>query len=304
MPARNAADGSLLNISRADVYRIAEPLTSPLSLSEEEFAARSTLIATVPIGDDDFARRQLAFTDTLNFAGQPARLRYAVRFVNAAGQKAAFSNFLLIEPAARVADVPAALEGAVSQTAVALSWRAPSQNVDNSTPPNILGYNLYRLDHASNSLKTLNAATVTRTEFLDTGFEFGKDYTYFARTVSLGTNGEPLESLDSNAFRVTPKDVFPPAPPNSITIAAAPGAISIFFAGPLETDVAGYRIYRTLDRTRPREEWDLLTPQLLTTNTFQDGGLESGRTYYDYLTAVDQFGNVSERSEVIGETVP
>src|SRR5688572_22474154 len=36
MPARNAPDGSLLNISRADIYRLAEPLTSPQALSEEE----------------------------------------------------------------------------------------------------------------------------------------------------------------------------------------------------------------------------------------------------------------------------
>src|SRR4051794_15923134 len=43
MPARNAWVGSILNVSRADVYRLAEPLNSPLALSEEEFASRSTL---------------------------------------------------------------------------------------------------------------------------------------------------------------------------------------------------------------------------------------------------------------------
>src|SRR5688500_13659999 len=45
MPARNASDGSILNISRVDVYRLIEPLNSPLSLSEEEFSSRSTLIS-------------------------------------------------------------------------------------------------------------------------------------------------------------------------------------------------------------------------------------------------------------------
>src|SRR3954454_19244737 len=31
MPARNAPAGSILNINRADVYRLAEPLNSPLA---------------------------------------------------------------------------------------------------------------------------------------------------------------------------------------------------------------------------------------------------------------------------------
>ena len=41
MPARDAADTSLLNIDRIDVYRIAEPLTTPQAMSEEEFASRA-----------------------------------------------------------------------------------------------------------------------------------------------------------------------------------------------------------------------------------------------------------------------
>src|SRR5215213_5265902 len=85
MPARNAQQGSILNISRADIYRLAEPLSSPLALSEEEFASRSTLVATLNIRDSDFGSKSLGYTDTLQFAGQAARLRYAIRFVNASG---------------------------------------------------------------------------------------------------------------------------------------------------------------------------------------------------------------------------
>src|SRR5215204_2438108 len=109
MPPKNAGKGSLLNITRADIYRLAEPLTSPANLSEEEFASRSTLVATLNIRDSDFDAKELSYSDTLQFAGQPARLRYAIRFVNASGQKAAFSNFLLLEPAARIAGAPTSL---------------------------------------------------------------------------------------------------------------------------------------------------------------------------------------------------
>src|SRR5206468_6798914 len=133
MPARNAGRGSILNISRADIYRLAEPSTSPLVLSEEEFASRSVLIATVPITNADFRLKTINYRDKLEFAGQDARLRYSVRLANAAGQKATFSNFLLIEPAARVSAAPSSLIAEVSQEAVKLTWGAPNANVDKST---------------------------------------------------------------------------------------------------------------------------------------------------------------------------
>ncbi len=303
MAARNASDGNLLNISRADIYRLTEPISSSSTISEEEFASRSTLIATVPISDSDFALKELTFSDTLNFAGQQARLRYAVRFANASGQKAAFSNFLVIEPTAKVADIPENLASNVSQTSIELSWNPPIRNIDGSTPANILGFNIYRIDE-NKTLKLLNTAPVTRAVFGDRTFEFEKNYTYFVRTVSLGANGQPLESADSLAVKVLPKDIFPPAAPSAVTIAASPNTISIFFATNTENDVAGYRVYRSSDVNQPKADWTLITPQILTTNTFQDTTVESGKTYFYYLTAVDKFGNISASSEVVSETVP
>ncbi|HSK70302.1 MAG TPA: hypothetical protein VK892_01305 [Pyrinomonadaceae bacterium] len=304
MPARNALQGNTLNINRVDIYRLAEPLTSPLTLSEEEFASRSTLIGTLPVSEDDFARNRLNYVDPLKFAGQPARLRYAVRFVNAQGQKAAFSNFLLIEPAARIAESPANLSGQVTQEAILLSWQAPEKNVDESRPANILGYNLYRKSGEKDTVRLLNKTPVTNTDFADRFFEFEQGYQYFVRTVSLGTGGEPVESLESNILEITPKDIFPPSAPAAITIAAAPNNLSIFFAANPETDVVGYNVYRTTDPNITRQQWQLLTPELLKTNTFQDTSVRSGETYYYYLTAVDKFGNVSLPSETVSETAP
>lgn len=305
LPPRNADDASLLNIDRADIYRIAEPSNAPITLSEEEFAARSTLIATRKITPDDFAARRLTFADTLSFAGQAARLRYAVRLVNASGQKAAFSNFLLIEPAARVAEPPALAAARPSQEAVVLEWAAPARNIDASTPANVLGYNVYRTETSAGAGPApLNRTPVTATEFADRTFEFEKSYRYFVRTVSLGTGGEPIESLDSNALEIAPKDTFAPSAPASITIAAAPNAISIFFAANPERDVVGYQIFRSVDPDRALADWELLTKEPLSTNTFQDQRVETGKTYFYYLKAVDRFGNASAPSAVVSETVP
>ncbi|MGI8467139.1 MAG: fibronectin type III domain-containing protein [Pyrinomonadaceae bacterium] len=304
MPARNAPGGSVLNISRADIYRLAEPVNSTISLTEDEFASRSNLIASLPITDADFARKQLKFTDELEFAGQPVRLRYAIRFVNDSGQKAAFSNFLLIEPTAKVASAPSNVSAKVSQNAILLDWKSPETNVDGSKPANILGYNIYRSSSENETAGLLNKTPVTKTEFADEFFDFKTRYFYFVRAVSLGNNGEPVESAESNIIEVSPKDTFAPSAPTAITIAAAPSSLSIFFAVNPEKDVAGYRIYRSENPDLTKTGWQLLTKELLTTNTFQDTRVESGKTYYYYLTAVDTAGNVSEPSEVVSETAP
>lgn len=304
MPSRNASDGSILKITRADIYRLAEPLNSSLTLSEEEFASRSTLISILPITDADFGLKKISYTDTLEFAGQSVRLRYAIRFVNASGQKAAFSNFLLIEPTARIADAPTSLFAKITEPAIILEWQAPEMNVDGTKPANIIGYNIYRSPVEKETAKLLNATPLTKPEYLDNSFEFGKDYFYFTRTVSLGSNAEPVESLESNIVKVSPQDMFAPSPPGAITIAAAPNNLSIFFATNPEKDIAGYRIYRSTDSNLPLSGWQNITIEILTTNTFQDLNVESGKTYYYYLTAIDTAGNISEPSEIVSETAP
>ena len=135
-------------------------------------------------------------------------------------------------------------------------------------------------------------------------FDFEKDYYYFVRAVSIGTQSEPIEGAESNVLKFKAVDTFAPRPPSAITVAAAPGAISIFFAVNVETDVVGYRIYRSIDRTLPLDQWMVLTPDLLKINTFQDTRVESGKVYYYYLTATDKFGNGSGPSEIVSETVP
>ncbi|MFZ1701129.1 MAG: fibronectin type III domain-containing protein [Pyrinomonadaceae bacterium] len=304
MPARNAPTGNVQNISRIDVYRLAEPANSPLQLSEEEFAARSTIITTIPVTNADFALKTLQYKDTLQFAGQPARLRYAVRYVNAAGQKAAFSNSLLIEPTSKVASIPSDLEITTTQTALKLNWQPPTQNIDGTSPVSIQGYNVYRSTSKTEPAKLLTATPISDAEYTDEFFEFEKQYYYFIRAVSLGTQTEPVESGESNIVEIKPVDTFAPAAPESITIAAAPGTISIFFVAPLDTDVEGYKIYRTTDPATDKADWELITPDLLKTNTFQDKRVESGKRYHYYITATDKFKNVSEPSEVVSEIAP
>lgn len=305
-PRRNAPDSSVQSIRRIDVYRLAEKPGTPIALTEEEFAARSTLIGSVTFEQIQNAGENLTYTDTLELAGQPTRLRYALRYVNASGQRASFSNFLSIEPAARIAQPPVLQNATVTEDAINLTWQAPSANIDGSTPVNLLGFNVYRLDETQTepAQTPINSQLVSGTQYSDKNFKFGNNYRYIVRSVSLGTEGAQVESLNSNSAAVEPRDTFAPSAPTSPSVAAAPGRLSIFFAANPESDIAGYNIYRSTDPNLQKGSWTKLNQTLLTRTTFQDERVESGRKYYYYITAVDQAGNVSPPSEVVSETVP
>lgn len=304
MPEKNAAANDVRHIRNVDVYRLAERLTAPPNISEEQFASRSVLIGSVPVGDNDFGSKSLSYTDDLQLAGQPSRLRYAVRFVNKSGQKAPFSNIVVIEPEAKVAAAPTGLSSVVTQEAIELTWTAPTANADGTTPPNLAGYNIYRSLSKTQAGTLLNRTPITETKYSDKTFEFEKDHFYFVRAISTGTGDTPTESGESNIVEINPKDTFAPSAPVSITIGAAPNVISIFFPPNPETDIVGYKIYRSEDKDLDKTTWKLVTPETTPANTFQDTTVEPGKTYYYFVIAIDKFGNVSEQSEVVSETVP
>ncbi len=308
-PQRNAPNSSVQSIRRIDVYRLAERPGAPLGLTEDEFAARATVVGSVTYEQIQTAGDTLTYRDVLELAGQPTRLRYAIRYVNASGQRAAFSNFLSIEPAARIAQPPTLSNDVkTAEDSITLSWQPPAANIDNSTPVNLLGYNVYRTDESQTAPgnQPINAAPISGTEYSDKNFQFGNNYHYIVRAVSLGTGGAQVESLNSNSVVVTPKDVFAPAAPERPSIAAPePGSarLAIFFAANKETDIAGYNIFRSLDPNFPKP-WAKLNQTLLTRTTFQDDKIEPGKTYYYYVTAVDKAGNESPPSEVGSEKAP
>jgi hypothetical protein len=307
-PRRNASDESVQSIRRVDVYRLAEGVDDPLPLTEEEFSTRATLVGSVSFDEIQKAKDTLSYSDDLTLS-DPVRLRYAVRYVNAANQRASFSNFLLIEPAASVSRPPVVDPSPeVTQSAVALRWQAPSANVDNTTPVNLLGYNVYRAEGSQSqpAQTPLNPRPITATSFADQSFKFGEEYVYVVRAVSLGTGGEPVESLNSNAVAASPIDIFKPSAPTGVTAAGSPSPvrISVFFAAGRDRDVVGYNVYRSEDPDILKERWTKLNKTLLDRTTFQDDAVQSGKKYFYYVTAVDAAGNVSDPSDVASETAP
>ena len=305
-PLRNAGEGSVQSIRRVDVYRVAEKLNAPLPMTEDQFEVRATLIGSVPYEEIKKGGATLTYTDRLELASDPARLRYAIRYVNAAGQRAAFSNFFLMTPAFKVAASPTDTHFETQETANIIIWNAPTTNMDGSSPVNLLGYNVYRTSNSQpeSELKPLNPEPITATRYEDKRFKFGETYTYFVRTVSLGTEGKLVESVNSNQIEILQKDVYPPAAPELAQPNSLPGRIALFWTANSEPDVVGYYLHRSTDPNLPLEKWPKLTPQIHTRSTFQDENVETGKTYYYYVVAVDSAGNVSPPSKVVSDTVP
>jgi hypothetical protein len=215
----------------------------------------------------------------------------------------------------RVYPVPeriASVQSRTTESAIELSWSAPLRTSGGDPLPAVSGYHIYRgeldpssADAASKdltqpkwiSLLTLLASSTT-TSYRDTFFDFGKTYLYVTRSVVLA-GGSALESSDSPPVIVTPRDIFPPAAPQGLVAAVLPGAapgslqVDLSWSINLETDLAGYRVYRSEERgTRGQP----LTPDLLPTPSYRDTSVLPGHRYWYSVTAVDRAGNESEPS--------
>ncbi|MCX7640983.1 MAG: hypothetical protein N2Z23_11155 [Pyrinomonadaceae bacterium] len=280
---------------KIEIYRLIESKNNPPTITEEEFKNRSTLIASLSAPTSQYQ-------DKLIFVDQPIRIYYALRFTNKTGQKSVLSEVFSIEPSTKIPLPPQLLKITVTQDKITLTWTPPEKNIDDSKPAKLIGYNVYKIENGNQKL--LNSSPIQQNYFDDIFFEFEKEYKYFVRSVTISENAETVESENSNTLEIKPKDTFPPSPPEGVTIAASQNAISIFFAVNKERDVIGYLIFRSENPALPIEQWQKITPEPLTTNTFQDKQVKSGKTYFYFIRAVDKFGNISAPSEIVNETLP
>lgn len=213
-----------------------------------------------------------------------------------------------------------ALEMQVTENSIQLKWAAPARTSAGQSLTGVKEYHVYRgeLDPASAAaaekdfhaaswrVPLLQIATATAPDYQDAGFDFGKTYAYVVRS-AVQENGGLLESGDSRAAIVTPKDTFPPAAPQNVVAAVLAGAtagssiVDLSWAINVETDLAGYRIYRS---EGAGERGQLLTPELLPTPAYRDNSAQSGRRYWYTVTAVDRAGNESSPSANVLVEIP
>jgi len=237
---------------------------------------------------------------------------YRVRTRAAKKKDSTDSNTVLV----RIFPVPeriASLDAKVTESAIELSWPAPKRTSGGAPLEQLTGYRVFRgeIDPASAEAATHDIsqakwkspltllAPAPDNAYRDTLFEFGKTYAYVVRSVALAPDG-PVESDDSVPVVIAPRDTFPPAAPQNVVAAVTtpPGGapvVDLSWSINLETDFAGYRVYRS-DKQDVRGQ--LLTGELLPAPAYRDMSVQPGHRYWYSVTAVDRAGNESAPSAV------
>jgi hypothetical protein len=269
------------------------------------------------IAESYSSQGKIQFTDPLPaeelHARPGATYAYRVR-TRAAKKKASADSNTVLAKVFPVAERIASVDVRVTQSAIELSWPAP--NIAWSANPSepLAGYHVYRgeLDRtsstpASNDLSQAKwksppilLASSQTTSYQDTLFDFDRNYVYQVRSIVIA-DGNPIESDDSAPAIVTPRDTFSPAPPQNVVAAEIPAAggsitVDLSWSINLETDLAGYRVYRS---EQQGERGQLLNSELLLSPAYRDISVQSAHLYRYTVTAVDRVGNESGLSEAV-----
>jgi hypothetical protein len=150
----------------------------------------------------------------------------------------------------------------------------------------------------------------THDRTIDKTIHFGEAYEYRAQRVArVAVDGQTVELAGpiSEPIRVEAIDTFPPLVPTGLAaVATAPDSaagpsIDLNWLPVTEADLAGYAIYRR----EGEGQWQRISPpQPVVGPGFHDPQVQAGHTYRYAVTAIDQLGHESARSEEAEETVP
>src|SRR5581483_1553987 len=253
---------------------------------------------------------EASYTDHLSAALQmespTSNLVYAVDVLNSYGRSAGMSNQVQV-PSAPVLPPPANFSAMLTPHGVKLTWNAVSSVP--AIPGLRYAYRVYRRDIDTNQdaiAGELQAGREPGPMVLDTGFQWEKTYDYRLTVVTFVDQGggQQVEGNDSPVTRVVAHDVFPPATPTGLqAVFSGPGqrpSIDLIWAANSESDFAGSNIYPREQTTEPAK----INAELIKTPAFRDSDVLAGHAYFYSVSAVDERGNESTRSEEASEVTP
>ncbi len=327
-PPKDTVDHHPLKQTPAiEIYRAFEPV--PATSAASGSAEPLSLVLTIPpamVGhySEKNHVRVVNSLDASDLGPHPGWIAsYSVRTRASVKRGSADSNraTVRIYPAP---DPIANLRTEVTHSGIILRWTPPQKTLVGAAPP-IAAYHIYRAEavpelqpgappDASGSTRgvpKLKAPLARMGEsaeppFYDMQVEFGKTYVYSVRSLAHYVD-VALESADSNLAVVAPRDTFPPAAPQNVTVVLVPAQggnpvyLDISWAINPETDIAGYNVYRSEQDGAPGTR---LNSELLLTPTFRDMNTTPGRRYEYTATAVDRAGNESPASGPATGSIP
>lgn len=175
----------------------------------------------------------------------------------------------------------------VSGRSVSLGWFKGSHEKD------LAGFNVYRTTHNDSDFKCLNRQPQKTETMLDRVDEFGQ---YFYRIVAVDNSGN---ESPGRSYMVEVYDNEPPRLPAKIEAIGDSFTVKIRWARGREDDLAGYHVYRTMDRDEP-SAYVKLTPRPVECCGFSDTLPANVRNTILYrLVAIDKSLNRSGYSPPI-----
>jgi predicted small lipoprotein YifL len=268
-------------------------------MSAEEFEDKANLLAK--ISRDQFSsllqekvadKREYSYVFPLE-SGQPGRkiLTFAVRIKDEKRKTSAFSDLLSLE--VRPSPLPPQnVRASVFEKYIEVRWAPPVTTAGEPGSAPAVGYKVYRAEGDGPPI-LLNSSLVKGEDYRDGSFSFDKTYRYFVQAVA--SDVAPFrESDDSEAVEILPKDTFPPAPPAGLTVISGTGFIALSWEANKESDLAGYKVWRS---AAGQADFALLKSLPATETTYSDSLVEKNKRYDYAITALDNAGNESRRSE-------
>lgn len=317
VPSKNLGAEGAVDIDRIEIYAVSIPPGAPAP-PNTQFLVPEHVVGTVQVrpadasGEPGEAVADPATPDTRPAPGEPATFVeplttemlnppavatpvpaaaatpatspgpasgtriYAVRGVSRGGRPGAPSPRLTV-PLVPAPDPPSSVEVSFTATSFVVSWVPPLSTVGGPT----LLFNVYR---AESPAVPLTAEPVAMASADVPGVEFGVERCFSVRTIQQ-VGGVPLESETSAPACATPRDTFPPAPPEGLTGVATPGLIALIWDASPEADFGGYLVLRGEaggDTLQP------LTPEPIRETSYRDTTVTPGVRYVYAVVAVDR----------------
>jgi len=292
IPKVNIEGQPLSEIQGFRLLRVHEPLDRPPSLCPPPLTQLAEIDLAYPqVGE--VRGETVIYQDTdLEFGN-----RYYYQVVGYDRQKnLGTASSILTHNWDTLPQTPTGLRAVAGDRLVTLDWEPVTRLADGKPVPGAVNYRVYR-QALQEEFSLANQVLLTAPHFQDIAVQNDVEYTYMVRAVRQ-VGEDYIESLDSPEQRARPQDLTAPAPLLNLVGVPNPQGVELRWAASAEPDVAGYRVYR---RAVTEPEFRQVSPKLLTKAYFVDAPLEKGRTYYYYVTAVDNSprANESPPSEAI-----
>lgn len=165
-------------------------------------------------------------------------------------------------------------------TSLQVSWTS------NSIESDVISYKIYYTEDPNATPLSL---TATASPFILSGLTAGTTYHIGVAAVD-AANNEGLARVTTGTPYLLPQI------PQAFVDNPVYQGIELNWSANNELDLDGYRLYRSDSQDGP---FVIVTPDLITTTTYMDQGIEQLLYYYYYLTAVDTDGNESAPTEVV-----